>query len=207
MNHTFHFRPARTTFTRLVFTILLTAFICFSGSSSGSAAELISNGNFESGTFSGWSVPSFPSGVITNSGSWVIDVPGTTTPLSGHTTAGNAMGGGFYAVTDQTFSSTHVLSQTFTVPTVASSVILSFQMFANDYDSGPIVDPIGLDHTGPANQHARVDILSSTASPLKRARACSLTIFSELILEQTQILTPPIRLTSRHWLAVVAPIP
>jgi hypothetical protein len=45
--------------------------------------------------------------------------------------------------------------------------MLSFQMFANDYDGGPIIDPIGLDHTGPPNQHARVDILSSAALPFE----------------------------------------
>ena len=150
---------------RLAPTVLLTTLICLSGKSL-RAIELISNGNFETGNFSGWTIPSFPSG-DTNSGNWFVDTPGTTTPLSGHTTAGNASGGNFYAVTDQTWASTHALSQTFTVPGAASSVILSFRMFANDYHGSSIVDPIGLDHTGPANQHARVDILSSTALPFE----------------------------------------
>jgi len=128
------------------------------------AIELISNGNFETGNFSGWTIPSFP-GADTNSGNWFIDTPGTQTPLSGYSTAGNATGGSFCAVTDQTWFSTHALSQTFTVPGAASSVVLSFKMFVNDYHGSSIVDPIGLDHTGPANQHARVDILSSAAPP------------------------------------------
>ena len=158
--------PLRTSvqrlFTPLTSTVLLATFVCFPERPAG-AAELISNGGFETGNFSGWTIPSFPGG-FTNSGNWLIDTPGTTTPLSGNSTAGNALGGSFYAVTDQTWFSTHVLSQTFTVPGVASSVFLSFKMFANDYHGTSIVDPIGLDHTGPPNQHARVDILSSAAS-------------------------------------------
>jgi hypothetical protein len=43
-------------------------------------------------------------------------------------------------------------------------VILSFDMFANDYDSGPLFGGQGLNHVGAANQFARVDILSSGAT-------------------------------------------
>ena len=145
-------------FTPLTSTILLATIVCFPERPAG-AIELISNGGFEAGNFSGWTIPSFPGG-FTNSGSWFIDTPGTETPLSAYSTAGNAAGGSFYAVTDQTWFSTHALSQTFTVPGAASSVVLSFKMFVNDYHGSSIVDPIGLDHTGPANQHARVDILT-----------------------------------------------
>ena len=156
--------PAKTLFP-MASTILLAALVLCSERPSANAIELISNGNFETGNLSGWTIPIFPA--ITNSGGWFVDAPGTTTPLSGHSTAGNGLGGNYYAVTDQTWTSTHALSQTFTVPGPASSVILSFQMFANDYHGVAIVDPIGLDHTGPANQHARVDILNSAAPPFE----------------------------------------
>jgi len=162
MNPTLDASLRKPAFEALASTVLLAMLAYFSAQSSARAIELISNGNFETGNFSGWTIPAFPGG-FTNSGNWFVDTPGTTTPLSGNFTAGNGLGGSFYAVTDQTWASTHVLSQKFTVPGPASSVILSFQMFANDYDGGPIVDPIGLDHTGPANQHARVDILSAAA--------------------------------------------
>jgi hypothetical protein len=130
-------------------------------SSALSPVELITNGNFETGTFAGWTIQDRAGG----SGNWSIDVPGTTTPMSAHATAPNALGGGFYAVSDQTGPGTHVLYQSFIVPLNAANVKLSFQMFANDSDGGPHLNPAGLDHTAIPNQQARVDILFSGAAP------------------------------------------
>jgi hypothetical protein len=131
------------------------------------AIELLSNGNFEAGALTGWSVSNQAGG----SGTWYIDTPGTTTPLSGQTTIGNASGGSWYAVTDQTGPGTHVLLQSFAVPAAASSVSLSFQMFANDWDGGPIINPAGLTYAAGSNQHARVDILTAAALPFSTAAA------------------------------------
>ena len=117
------------------------------------SVELITNGGFETGTLAGWTVDDLAGG----SGSFFIE-SASTTPLSGNFTAGPSSGV-FYAVSDQSGPGTHALTQTFLVPGGATSVVLSFAMFVNDSDSGPIVDPIGLDHTGAANQHARVDLL------------------------------------------------
>ncbi len=130
------------------------------------AVELLTNGDFEAGTFAGWTVTNLAGG----SGNWFIDTPGTTTPVSAAATAPNALGGAFYAVTDQTGPGTHALAQSFAVAPGASSVMLSFQMFANDQSgAAPIVDPSGLDHTtGGAfrpNQHVRVDLLTGAATP------------------------------------------
>jgi len=47
----------------------------------------------------------------------------------------------------------------------SSSVILAFDMFANDWDGGPIINPAGLTHLAGANQHVRVDILSAGSGP------------------------------------------
>jgi hypothetical protein len=121
--------------------------------------ELITNGDFESGTFVGWTVTDLAGGT----GSWFIDTPGSTTPVSGQTTLGSAANGSFYAVTDQGGPGTHVLTQTFVAPT-SSQVILSFDMFANDYDSGPLFSGAGLNHTAGPNQFATVDILVNGAS-------------------------------------------
>ena len=127
------------------------------------ATELLTNGDFETGSFAGWSNNTLPTSDPL--GGIFIDTPGTTTPSSGLPTAANAGGGSFYAVSDQGGPGTYSLLQSFTIPVGATSVVLTFDMFVNDHSgSGPIVDPIGLDHTGPANQHARVDILTSTAT-------------------------------------------
>ncbi len=135
--------------------------LCFLFASSPvGAIELITNGDFETGTFAGWTVTDLPGG----SGSWFIDDADGLTPFAGLPTVGPA-GGLFYAVTDQGGPGTHVLEQFFIVPAPAASVILSFDMFVNDSDSGPIVNPAGLDHNAGGNQHARVDILSPFAPP------------------------------------------
>jgi hypothetical protein len=123
------------------------------------ALALLTNGGFEAG-LTGWTVTDLAGG----SGSWFANA-GTSTPISGNTTVGPA-GGVLYAVTDQGGPGTHALTQSFTVPIGSTLVVLGFDMFANDQSGvGPIIDPIGLDHTGPANQHARVDLLSALATP------------------------------------------
>lgn len=121
--------------------------------------ELITNGGFETNDFTGWAINDLAGG----SGSFFIDDGDGSTPSSSLSTVGPASGS-FYAVSDQAGPGTHGLSQTFTVSGPVTSVILSFDMFVNDWDGGPIIDPIGLDHTGAPNQHARVDILTSSAS-------------------------------------------
>jgi hypothetical protein len=127
---------------------------------SASAVALISNGGFETGDFTGWSVNDLAGG----SGSFFIDNSDGATPFSGMATVGPASGS-FYAVSDQTGPGTHALSQTFTVPGAASLVTLSFDMFVNDWDSGPIINSAGLDHNAAPNQHGRVDILAAGSSP------------------------------------------
>lgn len=122
--------------------------------------ELIENGGFETGDFSGWTV----NNQVDGNGDWFVGTPGESLPLSGEPTAANPAGGSFYAVTDQGGAGAHVLIQNFTVPFDATGVALTFQMFVNDWsDLGPIVDPAGLDYAVGANQHARVDILAADA--------------------------------------------
>jgi hypothetical protein len=78
--------------------------------------------------------------------------------------------GSYYAVSDSQGTGTLILSQTFTVPTGAASVILSFGLFVNSY-GGDIVNTVaGLDFSGtadpgnPADQYGAVSLLSSGAS-------------------------------------------
>lgn len=141
--------------------MILAAAVALLPIATASATELISNGDFETGTFAGWTVTDLAGG----SGTWYIDTPGTSTPDSGSSTsaAGGSPHGAFYAVSDQVGPGTHVLSQLFTWDGIGS-LMLNFDMFANDADSGPFVDPAGLDHNAGPNQHVRVDILTAAAS-------------------------------------------
>lgn len=135
-------------------------------------AELITNGDFETGTFAGWTVANVAGG----SGNWFIDAPGSTTPASGQTTlaAGGGAHGSFYAVSDQNGPGTHVLLQSFLVAP-GERVVLSFDMFNNNYDAGPFFN--GLDHNVTPNQHSRVDILSSSAGAFDTGAGVLMNVF------------------------------
>ena len=123
------------------------------------AAQLLTNGGFETGNFTGWTVVDQAGGL---GGSSVIG--GLVSPISGFATAGPA-GGSWYAITDQTGWGCHVFYQMFTT-NPGDTVNLSWDMFDNDQSGvGPIVNPIGLDYTAVPNQHSRVDILAVGSSP------------------------------------------
>jgi hypothetical protein len=124
-------------------------------------AELITNGGFETGNFTGWTVTNLAGSFVP--GSWFVDTLGTTTPVSGSATLAAGGAGTFYAVSDQGGGGTHALIQAFTVPWPVLSATLSFDMFVNDWDLGPFINPAGLNHTAIPNQHARVDILTTAA--------------------------------------------
>jgi hypothetical protein len=115
------------------------------------AAELLANGNFEDGTFSGWSTATKNSfGVFT------VD-DDTLSDFSFNTTVGPAEGA-YFALTDAVWSGAQVLWQAVTVPP-NSAVTVSYRLFANSY-AHVVVGGADLDETGPApNQHARVDLL------------------------------------------------
>jgi hypothetical protein len=144
--------------------------------------ELITNGNFETGDFTGFTLANQanPSDNA-NANHFYISAPGSNTPaVNGvtFTTSPNPTGGNFYAVSTADLPGAHALLQNFTVPANQGIVHLSFQMFVNDQSGiGPIVDPSGLDYTtgGLAqpndNQHARVDILRAGAGDLSTAPA------------------------------------
>jgi len=134
--------------------------------------QLVANGDFETGDFSAWTITDLAPG----SGTFFINPnDGSPAPLSG--TGGplavNPGGGSFFAVSDQTGPGTHALTQSLLAPLGTTSLLFSFDMFMNDFSGGlnPTVDPLGLDHTGPTNQHARIDILTATAAALSTAPA------------------------------------
>jgi hypothetical protein len=126
-------------------------------------AELLTNGGFENG-LNGWTVAN--ENHVNETGNWFAN-SGTTAPLSGKATIG-AESGSFYAMSDQTGPGAHVLGQSFTVAPGSGSVVLSFDMFVNDWDpvsTGAQISSTGLDFTQIPNQHGRVDLLTSSATP------------------------------------------
>jgi hypothetical protein len=140
--------------------------LAFSAAGIACASQLIINGGFETGSLSGWTVTS-EAGSYPGSGFFASN--STTTPQSSSPTVGPESGS-YYAVSDSQGPGTLILSQTFTVPAGAASVILSFGLFVNS-DGGDVVNTVaGLDFSGttdpsdPANQYGVVSLLSSGAS-------------------------------------------
>ncbi|RTL43862.1 MAG: PEP-CTERM sorting domain-containing protein [Burkholderiales bacterium] len=139
-------------------TAIAAATFVFSAAASAAPTQLISNGDFSAG-LSGWTVVNQANG----SGDWYLSTVGSNTPVSSHSTSGTG-GSGNYAVTDQTGPGSHVLFQNFTVGAGASSVIASFSMFANDWSNVGPINAGNLNFSPARNQHARVDILKSSAN-------------------------------------------
>jgi len=123
--------------------------------------QLITNGGFETGDLTGWTQTDQP-----NSGGFYYVSNSTTLPF-GFPTVGPASGM-FYAVSFEFDPSANALTQSFTVTPGASKVILSFDMFVNNYAEGVAVGP--LDYTQGV-QFATVDLLTGSANPLSTAPA------------------------------------
>ena len=108
--------------------------------------EQITNGDFESGTFSGWTVSNTGSGNWNiNDGTFVSQSPlGLTPPISG----------GFDALTDQGGPGTHMLSEPFVVPSGVVSANVNWNDRIFNW-AGVFMDP---------NQEVRVEIRDSTGA-------------------------------------------
>ena len=119
--------------------------LCLTGTAS--ASQVLVNGGFETGSFSGWTtVSSNGSG-----GGWFVD-SASVSPLNGFPTVG-AFSGSDYAVTDGFGPGTNVLYQSFTDPLGATSAILSFDAFVDDDFGG-------------SGFGGEVDLLAGNANPL-----------------------------------------
>ena len=114
--------------------------------------ELLTNGGFETGDLSGWTVVDAPE----SAGEFLI--VDTNEPSIGDTLP-DPSEGTWYVVTNQEGMSTTALFQSFTVPSGDDEVRLSFDMYVYDQSGLGPIDAGGLNHMGETNQHARVDIL------------------------------------------------
>jgi hypothetical protein len=146
----------------------------------GVAIELLQQGTFGSGFApeppafgSNWNPNNMPPDDVywlsatDGGGQWYNQFIGLNMRDSGKPhTATLADNGLFFAVTDTTIEgSSAVLGQRFTIPTNASGITISFDMFINDYSGqGPVGDELGA-RPPKSSQMARVDILDPLADP------------------------------------------
>ena len=130
-------------------------------SANANARQLITNGGFETGDFTGWT----PTAQLDSSGNLFIQSNSVgTTPLSGLPDQTNPSGGNFFAVSDQGGPGSYSLTQDFLVSGGSlKDVKVSFQLFANNWAGANY--PNGRDFNFSPNQNVEVDILAGGADP------------------------------------------
>lgn len=120
--------------------------------------ELISNGGFETGDYTGWNVETWPG---SNGATQVTNV--LVGPQSGQPQNG-PFSGSFYSLSDQGGPGAYAISQVFNIASAPNSAILSFALYMNNWAAettiGPDFDPFG----GYANQYGSVDIFAGAVS-------------------------------------------
>ncbi len=134
----------------IIFTLLFIS--VFAGFSS-NAQELVTNGSFETGTFSGWTVVQEPG----SGGDWFIYNSGDIVPVL------PPPDGTFAVYTSQGGPSSQVLFQDLDIPAgsdVSCSVIVYYE---NGSDSGEFVNGPDLSYLTDPNQQARIDIMDPAA--------------------------------------------
>jgi hypothetical protein len=116
--------------------------------------ELVTNGSFETGDFTGWNV------VDTGGfGQWFV-TDQTVAPLSAFPIA-PAADGSFQALVDQTGFGSHILYQDVVIPP-SISVTLNLMLWFENYNQA-FFDPPSLDENVFPNQQMRIDIMNTGA--------------------------------------------
>lgn len=129
-----------------------------------SAAELITNGGFETGDFTGWTQNVQPG----SNGNLFVASNGANAPISGRSTQSNASGGSFVALTSQSGPGSYSLTQSFVISPGTSDVVISYDFFVNAYASLAVTENRRDFHVNP-NENAEVNILTGSASPFSTA--------------------------------------
>ena len=129
-----------------------------------SAGQLITNGGFETGDFTGWTQNVQPG----SSGNLFVVPNGANAPTSGHSTQANASGGSFVALTSQSGPGSYSLTQSFVISPGTSDVVISYDFFVNAYASLAVTENRRDFHANP-NENAEVNILIGSASPFTTA--------------------------------------
>jgi Carbohydrate binding domain len=139
---------------RLILCFLCAALAAFV-LATGAAAATVTNGNFETGDFTGWTTWNAEG----SSGDWFV-YTGTSGPLSGLLIAAPPEGT-YAATTDQTGTGTHILYQDVALEP-GQTHTLSFTLYYKNW-AGVFFSPDTLSYSGEANQQYRIDIMDPAA--------------------------------------------
>jgi hypothetical protein len=140
------------------------AVACLFIAATGANANLLTNGDFETGTYAGWttSVETGSNGNLT-----VVPNNGGNSPISGFPYAFNSNGGNFFSITDQGGPGSYALTQSFTISPGSGPISYSFDMFANN--QAGVNSNNGRDFNVSPNQNAVADIILGSADPFTNA--------------------------------------
>ena len=144
---------------KLIIRMLSSAALVASAATATHANQLIVNGGFETGDYTGWST-NVQDG--STGGLFVVPNDGGLAPTSTLNYAVNPTGGNYFSISDQTGPGSYSLIQSFTLAT-AGTIRVSFDMFTNNYADANF--PNGRDYTVIPNQNAVVDLLAGGADP------------------------------------------
>lgn len=134
----------------------LICIILFLGLSGIAKAQLVTNGGFETGDLTGWTLDVEPG----SAGSYFV-MSGTTTPISVSTVLPPPQGT-FAAVADMNEAGSYIIYQDITVPTTGPttfSAIVYIENYNSVYISGP-----DLSYSPVPNQQVRIDIIDPASS-------------------------------------------
>lgn len=153
--------------------IMATAFAAMLAVPAGAATELLTNGGFETGDFTGWTASVFAS-----SNGTVEVTSGSAAPVSGLSVVGPSEGS-HHVLTGQSGPGAYSVMQGFTVPGSPGDLLLSFDIFAATdadlFDNG--LDPFCCG----ATQHTRVDILAAGSGAFELGPAVVHTVLAPFI--------------------------
>jgi hypothetical protein len=121
------------------------------------AASVVTNGGFETGNFTGWTVYNQPGG----SGNWYV-YSGTTSPVSSFTIPAPPEGK-YAATSDQGGQGSHILYQNIDIPAGLTCTLSMYIYYENR--NGSFYSPPTLDFTASPNQQYRIDLMT-TGSPI-----------------------------------------
>ena len=151
---------------------ILIAAALIASATAANATNIITNGDFETGTLAGWT--NAGDGYGYNAFYEVVNNGGAT-PISGHTKPVNANGGGYFAISDQNSAGNEILIQSFTI--AGASQTLSFDWYDNNTTS--FTNDGALNYN--TSQTMRVDILGSGAGATDTGTG----VVQNLLLNQT----------------------
>jgi len=153
----------------IIFTLL---FVLTLAGFKANAQELVTNGDFETGDFTGWTLEE-----LTENGDWFV-YTGTSSPLQGMVILAPPVGT-FAAVTDQGEPDSNLLYQDIQIPSGATVMCSAIVYYENDDDGDGFIIGDGLT-LNVDNQQYRVDIMDPDAPSYDTGAGVLLNLFQTL---------------------------